>query len=218
MQAIAEIKKFVKKIPGMKQALRSLDQFTAFATQLIKVTNDSSFVKKWQMERRSCCAHLGAPCALGVLLFMLFCVAVSPEILEEEGPKEVHEYILSLIARQEGMLQVLRLICLSCLCDGGFKSKVYDLYRRELVQTYGYEMLASLDNLRTLGLLKVKKGSNSWSNIRKYVCPGAWAIVAVDQRTRVQALPPHSGQRECERARRYRVHNRGLCAHERAHC
>ena len=34
-------------------------------------------------------------------------------------------------------------------------------------QTYGYEVLFTLDNLETLGLLKVKKGSNPWPAVRK---------------------------------------------------
>lgn len=60
---------------------------------------------------------------------------VSPAaVLEEEQGREVHEYILRLIAQQHDMLGVLRLMCLSCLCDGGFKSSVYKQYKHELVQ------------------------------------------------------------------------------------
>jgi len=55
-------------------------------------------------------------------------------ILEDERASDVHEYILASIAQQKDMLSVLRVMCLACLCDGGFKQKVFELYRRELVQ------------------------------------------------------------------------------------
>ena len=62
-------------------------------------------------------------------------------VLEEEQGREVQEYILRLIAQQHDMLGVLRLMCLSCLCDGGFKGSVYKQYKHELVQVRGRQGL-----------------------------------------------------------------------------
>ena len=58
MQQISEIRRFVKKIPGMQAAVKSLHQFIAFAEKLVKTTSDPSFVKRWQMERGQWPCHV----------------------------------------------------------------------------------------------------------------------------------------------------------------
>ena len=62
MNQISEIRKFVKKIPGMQQATKSLHQFIAFTEVLVKVSNDDKFVEKWQIERGEACPAGVAAC------------------------------------------------------------------------------------------------------------------------------------------------------------
>ena len=52
------------------------------------------------------------------------------------------------------MLRVLRLMCLQSMCCGGFRK--YDDFRREILQTYGYEYVFSLDNLEKILLDKLQ--------------------------------------------------------------
>lgn len=40
--------------------------------------------------------------------------------------------------------------------NSGLKQKVMDYYKREIIQTYGFEYLAVITNLETAGLLKIQ--------------------------------------------------------------
>lgn len=44
------------------------------------------------------------------------------------------EYVEEMINRQKPLDQVLRLLCLMSLAQGGLKSKLYDQFRRDIVQ------------------------------------------------------------------------------------
>ena len=45
------------------------------------------------------------------------------------------------IARKDDLFKVLQLICLQCQCNNGFKDKLLDYYRREIVQVCFYTSL-----------------------------------------------------------------------------
>ena len=48
---------------------------------------------------------------------------------------------------------VLRVLSLDSLCNGGIKSKDLQFFKREILQTYGYNHLVSFSNLEKLGLI-----------------------------------------------------------------
>ncbi|RHY31974.1 hypothetical protein DYB32_002994 [Aphanomyces invadans] len=140
--SISEIRDFVKRIPGLKQSYAALQLHINFAevlldlpdaiprqsdvlSQLIKRTTDSkAFTDLWHHER---------------------------SMLEGQSLLEELEELIGL---QEPLLKVLRLLCLQSLTSGGIKAKSFDLLRRELIQTYGFEMLLVLGNLEKVGLLR----------------------------------------------------------------
>lgn len=64
-------------------------------------------------------------------------------------------------------LQVLRLICIQCYCNSGLKPKILEYYKREIIQTYGYEHLVTLHNLEKVGLLRLQGTTRSYATIRK---------------------------------------------------
>lgn len=70
------------------------------------------------------------------------------------------EYIEEMINRQKPLVQVLRLLCLMSLAQGGLKPKIFDHFEREITQTYGYEHIETLHRLEKLGLW-IKKRPNS---------------------------------------------------------
>ena len=94
------------------------------------------------------------------------CGSYPPAVLEEE---RVFDRIDVMIGKREPLPRVLRLLCLQCQAENGFKQAQFDFYRRELVQTYGFETLFSLYNLERLGLL-YQRQSVSWSG-------GNWGAV-----------------------------------------
>lgn len=81
---------------------------------------------------------------------------------------KVNSYIEDCIAQKHPLIKVLRLVCLQSVCNSGLKQKVLDYYRREILQTYGYEHILTLNNLEKAGLLKAQTGGrNNYPTIRK---------------------------------------------------
>ena len=56
--------------------------------------------------------------------------------------------------------QVLRLICIQSICNDGLKPKVLDFYKREIIQTYGFEHVLTLSNLEMVGMLRSSSARN----------------------------------------------------------
>ncbi|EQC25367.1 hypothetical protein SDRG_16776 [Saprolegnia diclina VS20] len=122
--SISEIRDFVKRIPGLQQQYKLLNQHTNLAQLLKKTTDSKSFNDMWFTERSM----------------------LEGQVLIDE----LEEFI----GVQEPLLKVLRLLCLQSLTSGGIKAKAYDHLRREIIQTYGFEMLPVLTNLEKIGLLR----------------------------------------------------------------
>ena len=61
--------------------------------------------------------------------------------------------LLSSLCSGPRCAQVLRLLCLQSLVNGGLKQSTLDFFRREILQSYGFEYVLALDNLTKAGLL-----------------------------------------------------------------
>ena len=122
MESLDEIHRFVKDLPMLQANKKSLKRHIDLTEKLHETTNSISFKELWQIEQ---------------------------EILEG---KNNAPYIEKAIARGEPLAKVLRLVCLQSLCYGGFKQTKFDQIRRELLQTYGYEYMFTLDILERLGI------------------------------------------------------------------
>jgi hypothetical protein len=147
----------VKAIPTLQQDLKSLRVLVELTSLMQKETNEPKFMSRWQLER---------------------------SLLEEEGQKDAYEAISALISKRQPFLSVLRIICLCSAVEGGLRSKQLEAFRREIISTYGFESLFTLDNLERAGLLTSRDGggssitgglgfgaltgsSSTWSSIRK---------------------------------------------------
>ena len=76
------------------------------------------------------------------------------------------EYVESAIARQVSLPIVLRLLCVMS-ATSGIRSKKYDQWKRDIVQTYGYHHVLTLANLEKAGLLSSSKKASAFSAVRK---------------------------------------------------
>jgi vacuolar protein sorting-associated protein 33A len=76
------------------------------------------------------------------------------------------EYLEECINRKEPLVNVLRLLTLLTLTNSGLKPKQLDFFKREILQTYGFENLFTLNNFEKLGLLK-KQDKQSFPLLRK---------------------------------------------------
>mmetsp|Transcript_7433 Transcript_7433/g.10985 ORF Transcript_7433/g.10985 Transcript_7433/m.10985 type:complete len:614 (-) Transcript_7433:1611-3452(-) len=72
------------------------------------------------------------------------------------------KYIEECIFKQEPVEKVLRLLSLMSILQGGIPDKKYDYFRKEIVQSYGFELVLTLNNLEKMGLLYRKGFTANW--------------------------------------------------------
>ena len=58
-------------------------------------------------------------------------------------------------------------MCLYSVTNGGLDKKIYDEIRIEILQTYGYENIITLENLEKVELLIKSNGKNNYKAISK---------------------------------------------------
>ncbi|XP_030893869.1 vacuolar protein sorting-associated protein 33A [Leptonychotes weddellii] len=140
-KTVGEIKQFVSQLPHMQAARGSLANHTSIAELIKDVTTSEDFFDKLTVEQ---------------------------EFMSGIDTDKVNSYIEDCIAQKHPLIKVLRLVCLQSVCNSGLKQKVLDYYKREILQTYGYEHILTLYNLEKAGLLKPQMGGrNNYPTIRK---------------------------------------------------
>ncbi|XP_054449955.1 vacuolar protein sorting-associated protein 33A isoform X1 [Pteronotus mesoamericanus] len=140
-KTVGEIKQFVSQLPHMQAARGSLANHTSIAELIKDVTTSEDFFDKLTVEQ---------------------------EFMSGVDTDKVNSYIEDCIAQKHPLIKVLRLICLQSVCNSGLKQKVLDYYKREILQTYGYEHLLTLHSLEKAGLLRPQPGGrNNYPTIRK---------------------------------------------------
>ena len=91
---------------------------------------------------------------------------VEQEFFNGMDTDKFHAYIDKCIGCKQPLTKVLRLVCLQCIANNGFKAKLFDYYRREIINAYGFEHLLTLNNLEQVGMMKIS-GPKSYATIRK---------------------------------------------------
>ncbi|KAA0187593.1 Vacuolar protein sorting-associated protein 33A, partial [Hyalella azteca] len=140
-KTVVEMKHFVQKLPRIQAAKQSLALHTSIAEALQEEVGTSSFGAALQHEQQ-------------LLRGGIDCDKVPPFIEESIGGKAP-------------LNTVLRLICLQSVINNGLKPKLLEHYKRELVQTYGYHELLTLDNLTRAGLLTAQTQKSNYASMRK---------------------------------------------------
>lgn len=139
-KSVQDMRKFVERLPGMLASKQSLATHTTIAEMVKEVTDSNGFLDELSSEQE--------------FLICADCDRVSP-------------FIEDMLAKRQPFSAVLRLICMQCIAGSGFKPKVLDFYKRELVQVYGVEALLTIGNLERAGILKVQSGSRTYAVLRK---------------------------------------------------
>ncbi|ELT89435.1 hypothetical protein CAPTEDRAFT_101629 [Capitella teleta] len=138
-KTVGEIKQFVSKLPHMQAAKTSLATHTSIAELVKEETTKEEFMASLRAQQ---------------------------EFYGGMETDKAHPYIEDCIAKLEPLVKVLRLICIQCICNNGFKPKMLEFYKREILQTYGFEHLITLHNLEKAGLLKIQ-GARTYPTLRK---------------------------------------------------
>lgn len=97
--------------------------------------------------------------------FVLF--QTEQEFLSCIDTDKISQFIEELIVEKGPLTVILRLICLQCATNSGFKPKVMEFYKRELVQVYGIEMLLTISNLERSGLLYTQGTNRPYTVLKK---------------------------------------------------
>jgi len=138
-KTVGEMKEFVHKIPHIQAAKSSLALHTSIAEVIKEQTDSEDFRESLRVEQ---------------------------EFFNGIDTDKVHPYIDRCISTKQPLTRVLRLICLQCIANNGFKAKLFDYYRREIINAYGIEHLLTLSNLEQVGLLKAAS-PRSYATVRK---------------------------------------------------
>ncbi|CAO3695260.1 unnamed protein product [Umbelopsis ramanniana] len=143
-KTMAQIRTFVGKLPDLQQEHQSLRTHTGIAEEIMSQTITDEFNRMLEAQQNL---------VAGV-----------------DSNNEV-DYIEELIDKQEPIVKVLRVLCLMSLVQGGLKAKVLEHFKREIIQTYGYEHIQTLYDLERLGLFNVRTSSNAsraaYANVRR---------------------------------------------------
>ncbi|KAG2183749.1 hypothetical protein INT43_006760 [Umbelopsis isabellina] len=143
-KTMAQIRTFVGKLPDLQQEHQSLRTHTGIAEEIMSQTITEEFNRMLEAQQNL---------VAGV-----------------DSNMEV-DYIEELIDKQEPITKVLRVLCLMSLVQGGIKAKTFELFKREIVQTYGYEHLQTLHDLERVGLFVIRTSSNAsraaFANVRR---------------------------------------------------
>ncbi|ESR49730.1 hypothetical protein CICLE_v100310721mg, partial [Citrus x clementina] len=141
----------------LRQKATSMKQdYTEVTTMSQTVSELKDFVKKLnslpEMTRHiNLAQHLSTftskPSFLGQL-------DMEHTIIEAQSYDICFEYIEEMIHKQEPLNKVLRLLILFSVTNSGLPKKQFDYLRRELLHSYGFEHMATLNNLEKAGLFK----------------------------------------------------------------
>ncbi|KAI1090743.1 small conjugating protein ligase-like protein [Rostrohypoxylon terebratum] len=121
----AELKDFVKKLPGYQTEHQSLKVHTGLAEEIMKHTRADQFSRMLEVQQN---------------------------LAAGTDPSSQFDAIEELIARDVPLREILRLLCIYSCISGGIKSKDFDQFRRLVLEGYGYQHLLTLHNLEKLQL------------------------------------------------------------------
>ncbi|KAI0225757.1 Vacuolar protein sorting-associated protein 33A [Lamellibrachia satsuma] len=138
-KTVGEIKQFVSKLPHMQAARTSLSTHISIAQMVKELSGTDEFLDALHTQQ---------------------------DFFKGTDTDKPSAYIEDCIAKQEPILKVLRLVCIQCISNNGFRQKLLDYYKREIIQTYGFEHMITLQNLEAAGLLK-REGHRSYPTLRK---------------------------------------------------
>ncbi|KAF3939907.1 hypothetical protein ABW19_dt0201424 [Dactylella cylindrospora] len=134
-KTVSEMKTYVTKVLGPAQKDRtSLSMHFNIAEVIQKHINTELFEKTLEVQQ---------------------------SLIAGYSSNQQHELITELIARGASLETVLRLLCTYSCINTGFKPKDFDLFRREILQGYGYEHVLTLDALEKVSLLQSRTVAGS---------------------------------------------------------
>jgi len=122
----AELRDFVNKLPGYQAEQQSLKIHTGLAEEIMKHTRTDQFSRLLEVQQN---------------------------LAAGADPSSQHDAIEELISRDAPLAEVLRVLCLESCISGGIKQRELELFKKMILQAYGYQHILTLDALEKLQLL-----------------------------------------------------------------
>ncbi|XP_051116487.1 vacuolar protein-sorting-associated protein 33 homolog isoform X1 [Andrographis paniculata] len=154
----------------LRQKATSMKQdYTDISTTTQTVSELKDFVKKLnslpEMTRHiNLAQHLSTftskPSFLGKL-------DMEQTLVESQSYDICFDYIEEMIHKQEPFVNVLRLLIVFSVTNSGLPKKNFDYLRREFLHSYGFEHIATLNNLEKAGLFKKQDSKSNWLTVKR---------------------------------------------------
>ncbi len=133
-KSTAELREFVSKLPGYQAEQQSLKIHTGLAEEIMKFTRSDLFLNVLKVQQH-------------------FVAGADPGVQ--------HDSIEELIAREAPLPVVLRLLCIESCISGGLRLRDLEMFKRAILQAYGFQHLLTLDALEKLQLLQSRTSSSA---------------------------------------------------------
>ncbi|CAA0814442.1 Vacuolar protein-sorting-associated protein 33 homolog [Striga hermonthica] len=88
-------------------------------------------------------------------------------LLEAQSYEICFDYIEEMIHKQEPLVLVLRLLILFSITNSGLPKRNFDYLRREILHSYGFEHIVTLDNLEKAGLFRKQDSKSNWLTVKR---------------------------------------------------
>lgn len=125
-KSTAELREFVKKLPGYQAEQQSLKIHTGLAEEIMSHTRTDHFSRLLEVQQN---------------------------LAAGADPSSQHDAIEELIAREAPLSEVLRVLCLESCIAGGIKPRELENFKKLILQAYGYQHILTLNALEKLQLL-----------------------------------------------------------------
>jgi hypothetical protein len=147
-----------------------IDETKKKTRDLSKIQADLENVSKIKEERASLTNHINLADFISkkeLLPITRFYYMYEQGLLFGDLPDKIQEFIFDEIRKKSDEYDILKIICLYSIVQGGFKSKIYDQLRKEFFIVYGFQELFMWRNLEKLRVLKAADNQNFYSSLNK---------------------------------------------------
>ena len=137
-RTVPQMRAFVGRLGGLEQDRANLSIHTGLAQAIMRETGSERFARVLEIEQN---------------------------LVAGVGLAEQQNAIEELINMEAPLATVVRLMCLLSVVGGGLKPKTLEFFKREILQTYGFEHLPLLLKLAKVGLLAKATPASTRANI-----------------------------------------------------
>ncbi|KAE8227438.1 hypothetical protein CF319_g81 [Tilletia indica] len=153
-KTMAEIKAFVGRLGSLQSMHQALGVHTDLTERITRRTSGDEVFHRLLEIQQNVVAGLDTAGQLGAIEDLIYASTSGPGGLLSGTSTRDGQPIAGLApGSTASLLPILRLLCLMSVVNGGLKAKNLEYVKRELCQTFGYEVLPLLLQLAKVGLL-----------------------------------------------------------------